>query len=223
MVLKFVSKDQIQIPGFDAVKLNRKLSKLMEENHISLTVLHHNTGIPLPTLKRLQTDPQANPTIANLLPIANFFRISINQLLDDQSIKGHSGYITDQKNWIKVPIISWEESIHWPYAMTTEQTNFILTDIDCGEKSFALRVENNDWIGFMQGSLLIINPDLKPEDKDYVIVYKKGQKQPTLRRFLIDEEKKYLKPLNLDFKTLPVDYSYCFLGVLVQIRNDIKV
>ena len=63
------------------ISLNRNLSILMKENGVSLSLLYRNTGIAIPTIKRLQNDPTTNPTIGTLLPIANFFGISITQLI----------------------------------------------------------------------------------------------------------------------------------------------
>ena len=205
--------------------LNNNLSKLMEFNGISLSTIYRNTGIAIPTIKRLQSDPTTNPTITTLLPIAKFFGITITQLIGGEPLPSKAmGYIENKTYWIKVPFIKWNEIIDWMNPEKKTQINsYVLVDIDVGKNAFALRVEEDDWLTISKGSVLIINAELTPEHKDYVIVYKTGQSVPTLKQVLIDEEKIYLKPMNHYFQPTFFDKNYLFLGVLIQIRKDTKV
>lgn len=66
--------------------LNERLSGLMKDRAVSLTMLHRGTGVPLPTLKRLQSDPAANPTIGILLPVARFFGVTVDQLVGEAAL-----------------------------------------------------------------------------------------------------------------------------------------
>lgn len=205
-------------------KLNQILSILMEKNRVSLTMIHRNTGIAIPTIKRLQSDPTANPTIATLLPIASFFGITINQLIGEAPIPENiSGYVEKKIEWLKVPIIQWQQVLDWPNVeILNTSDSFTFTDVEIGQNPYALVVEEEDWVGFLKNSILIIDPVLKPEHKDYAIVYKIGQSSPTLKQVMIDEDKIYLKPLNTYFSPTPFDENHRFLGVLVQITNAIK-
>src|SRR5579863_7222932 len=111
----------------------------MEDNRISLSVLHRNTGIAIPTIKRLQSDPTTNPTITTLLPIAHFFNISISQLIGTEPLpSGIKGYKENKTFWLKVPLISWEKAIDWRKNSLQEKIDsFILVDIDVGQTPFA--------------------------------------------------------------------------------------
>lgn len=205
------------------VKLNQILNGLMEKNKVSLTNLHRNTGIAMPTIKRMQSDPTTNPTITTLLPIATFFGITVNQLIGEEAIPSNlSGYIEKPVNWLSVPIINWDQAIDWPNKKAIGNSNSILTDAEVGNNPYALIVEEEDWVGFLKNSTLIINSDLQPEHKDYAVVYKQGQTMPTLKQIMIDEEKIYLKPLNTYFSPTVFDETHHFLGVLIQVKNTIK-
>ncbi|OGT43661.1 MAG: hypothetical protein A3F42_02220 [Gammaproteobacteria bacterium RIFCSPHIGHO2_12_FULL_37_34] len=205
--------------------LNRNLSKLMEDNHISLSVLHRNTGIAIPTIKRLQSDPTANPTITTLLPVANFFGITINQLIGSEPLPpGIIGYIEDKTHWLKVPLIEWNQTINWHEKEKQSQPNsVVLVDIDVGQNPFALKMEEDDSLSISKGSILIINTEIEPAHKDFAIVYKAEQHSSTLKQILIDEGKIYLKSMNAYFPPTLFDNSHRFLGVLIQIRKDIKI
>jgi len=172
----------------------------------------------------LQSDPTTNPTITTLVPIANFFGITITQLIGDESLPDKViGYVENKTYWLKVPLIEWRQIIDWLKPDRQTRTNsYVLVDIDVGENAFALKVEEDDWSTITKGSVLIINIEITPEHKDYVIVYKKGQIIPTLKQVLIDDEKIYLKPMNPYFQPTLFDQSHQFLGVLMQIRKDIK-
>ncbi|WP_131784006.1 S24 family peptidase [Legionella gresilensis] len=206
------------------VNLNRNLSKLMDDNQISLSALHRNTGIPIPTIKRLQIDPTTNPTITTLLPIANFFGITIGHLIGNELPTGIIGYLENKEHWSKVPLIEWNQIIDWLKCdQKSKIYSYVLVDIDIGEKDFALKVEKDEWPTIAQGSILIINTELTPEHKDYAIVNKKGQIIPTLKQVLVDEERIYLQSCNPHFQPILFDENYHFIGVLMQIRKDTKV
>lgn len=195
----------------------------MEKNRITLSVLHRNTGIAIPTIKRLQIDPAANPTMTTLLPIANFFNITINQLIGNELLPAEmTGYYEDKRNWLKVPLINWGDALNWPNFEIKKDQPGVLVDIDVGKNPYALMVEDEDWYLISKGSILIINTNISPEHKDYTIVNKHGQFQPTLKQFLIDDGKIFLKPMNQYLPLSQFTKNYKTLGVLIQIRKDIK-
>lgn len=205
-------------------KLNDILTFLMNKHHISLTTIHRNTGIAIPTIKRLQSDPSSNPTVSTLLPIANFFGLNINQLIGAEPIREEHNLIVPKENIQEIPLITWKEASLWPNLIEKDllEKNYILTDVEAGTKPYALIVEEDDWIGFLKNSILIIDTETEVTHKDYVIVHKSGQELPTMKQVLMDEGKIYLKPLNPIFQTSLFDKTHEFLGVLVQVKSNLK-
>ena len=61
--------------------LSSVLTHLMSEKGISSAELARKTGVTQPVIYRLMTGETENPQILTLKPIANFFGISIEQLL----------------------------------------------------------------------------------------------------------------------------------------------
>lgn len=205
-------------------KLNERLSLLMERNGISLTVLYRNTGIAIPTIKRMQSDKTCNPTVATLLPIAAYFGITLNQLIGvDPLPLGNIGFFEEKSHWLRIPIVSWKDAIDWP-EIHIAQYEFTQTDIDIGKKPYALKIETSDWMfsGFLKNSLLLINTEINPAHKDYVVVHKADQELPTLKQILIDENQICLKPLTPYFSPTALDATYRLCGVVVQISNTLK-
>jgi transcriptional regulator with XRE-family HTH domain len=206
------------------ININRTLTRLMNENHVSMSVIYRNTGIAIPTIKRLQSDPTANPTIATLLPIAQFFGVTVSQLIGIDPLPSKiTGYVENKTFWLKVPIINWDQILDWKVSQNFNLvSSYVLVDIDVGDNPIALKVEEDDWPIISKGSILIINTGLTPEHKDYALVNKRGQNNPTLKQIMIDDDKIYLKPMNTYFSPTLSD-GHEFLGVLIQIRKDTKV
>lgn len=205
--------------------LNQILSRLMNANKVSLTALHRNTGVAIPTLKRLQSDPTCNPTIATLLPVANFFGITLNQLIGKEKILSDKiEFIEKKASWLEVPIIQWSKIMDWcDHKIITSEIN-ISTDAEVGANPYALIINHDDWItsGFLKDSVLIIDSELKATHKDYVIVCKAAQDLPTLKQIIIDEDRICFKSLNPYFSATPFDENHRVLGVVIQIKNTFK-
>lgn len=221
-----MNKINLEKPNQELIggKLNFILSKLMEDNSISLSMLYRNTGIAIPTIKRLQSDPTTNPTITTLIPIANFFGITVTQLIGEEPLPTRViGYNPNNFNWGKIPLIEWSQIIEWVNFGKLEQTKQeIIVDVDVEKKGYALEVEEDDWQSITKKSILVINPSLIPEHKDYAIVHRRKQINPTLKQVLIDEGNIYLQHMNPIFKPTAFDKDHQFLGVLMQIKKNVK-
>lgn len=96
----------------------------------------------------------------------------------------------------------------------------IATDIDMSDVVFALVVNDEDLEGVQTGTVLLIDPIIPPEHRDFVIAHRAGQKTPNLKKLLVHEGERYLKPLNDEFKTVQLDNQYRIIGVVVQMRMD---
>lgn len=62
-------------------KLSSILSHLMSKNNISSAELARKTGVGQPVIYRLMTGTTENPQIFTLKPIADFFGVTLDQLL----------------------------------------------------------------------------------------------------------------------------------------------
>jgi SOS-response transcriptional repressor LexA len=205
-------------------KLGSSIEKLMGLHHINMHQLHKNTGVPLTTINRIINDKNVNPTITSLIPIADFFGITLNQLmgidpLDSDLLVGI--YARKRDLWTDVPIVTWEQAAEWPLnSASLTINNVISTDVTLGAHPFALLISETNWEGFFPNSIIIADATFIPEHSDYVVVLKAGQKRTSLKQILIDDDKTYLRPVNKDYQTTLMDESYKLLGVVVQIRMD---
>ena len=200
------------------------IKKLLSRHKLSLVELHKRTGVPLTTLKRIKNNPAANPTISSLLPLADFFTISVSQLLGIYPLPDdtHIGAKQEKRDlWRNVPILSWEQASTWQNSnSTTAESASVSTDCNISANAFALQVVSDQWPGFLQNSILIVDAERQPTNNDYVIAHKHGTPSVSLYRWLTQEDTHYLKPPCPDFNTVIFDKDYVIKGVLAQIRID---
>jgi SOS-response transcriptional repressor LexA len=205
-------------------KLRDNLIKLMRRCRVKVSELHKTTGVPLTTLKRMKNDVNSNPTLSSIIPVANFFGLTIDQLVGIVPLPSDKLLGTYQEKrgyWINVPIIQWEEVIDWP-QININTYSVISTDAEIARESFALIIETSDLTGFLANSILIIDPQAKPEHGDYIIAIKEGEKTTSLKQLLVHEGEAYLKPVNPHYKTVSLDMSYKILGLVVQVKWNIE-
>lgn len=207
--------------------LSENIRALMGELRITESELARRTGIGQPVVHRIASGETDNPKVATLSPIANYFAVSISQLIGDEPLPSNripGTYNPGSQGWIQIPLLDWEQALEWP-ALSAHQkpTRSISVDLNLGEHAYALSIKDTTMEPrFPEGTIIIVDPTLQPSDRDYAVVQVDGYKLPTFKQVLIDGQTVYLKPLNPDFKTIPLDKGYKFLGIVVQARVDFK-
>lgn len=218
-------------PAAEKSKISQIMRRLMAEVKVTEAELARRTSIPQPTLHRILSGATRSPRGDSLSPLANFFSITISQLIGDDSLPKEripGTYNPGIQGWATIPLISWEQATHWPKLkadlLKTEWDQWSSTDSKIGPNGFGLVVAGESMSPrFSDGTILIFDPDYPAKDRDYVVVHVKGQKNATFKQFMIDGDDKYLKPLNSEFKTtLLVEGEYRIIGTMVQSRFDFR-
>jgi SOS-response transcriptional repressor LexA len=203
------------------------LKGLMAELGINESELARRTGIGQPVVHRICSGETDNPKVATLSPIANFFAISISQLIGDEPLPTDripGTFNPDAQGWRQIPLLAWDQVLPWPkLTQKSGPLPTISTDMELGQHAYAVAVRDTTMEPrFPEGTVLIIDPELRPNSMDFAIVHVEGHNLPNFKQILIDGEQTILKSLNADFKTLLLNKPYKFLGVMVQSRMDFK-
>jgi SOS-response transcriptional repressor LexA len=211
----------------DVNKLAHILKQLMDEQDISTSELARRTDIGQPVIHRIISGETGDPKVGTMSAIANYFAVSISQLIGDEPLPKNRLKGTHNKpkfGWSKAPLISWEDVIDWPSNKEKfQELEYLLTDADVSSNVYALKVKDTTMRPlFPEDTILIIDPELEPEDRDYAIAHIDQQKQAIFRQILFDGQQIYLKPLNSEFKITQLENSYKFLGVVVQSRGEFR-
>lgn len=206
-------------------KLSENLNLLMTETDISADELGRRTGLPASTIKKIRNYNNPNPTLTSLLPLAKHFAITLSQLVGDEPLpKAHAKKTARAPKELlhHIPILSWREAITWP-ATKKQKHTMISSEHAYHENAYALMVEEDNWENFTEGTALLIHPELKPEHKDFVIVFKQGQNIPTLKQVLFDEDHMYLKAVIQGYNVTAFTAEHVVVGVVVEYKKRLRV
>lgn len=185
-------------------QLSENLRRLLFEKNMKAVDLAREIHIPQPTIHRLITGKSTRPYISSLQPIADFFSISVEQLLGQEplfeTIEPHSSPISENQAK-KIPIVSWKSLDQLDQAKLQSQHTVTVTP-DISDASFALVMPDSSMEPlFPKGTILIFNPELQAKDRCYGLVKLADKETPIFRQLLIDMDNTYLKPLNPDLNS----------------------
>lgn len=196
----------------------------MAEGHLNAEELSRRIGLPASTIKKIRNNNDSNPTLSTLSPLAKYFSLTISQLVGDEPfpesrIKG--AYKLDPETLNHVPLISWHESITYPITDNSPRST-VTTEHRYSKNAYALLVEEDNWENLAKDTALLVEPTLEVEHRDFIIVYKTGQKIPSLKQALLDEGQMYLKPVIQGYNIIVCTPEHKILGVVVEYKKHLK-
>lgn len=204
--------------------ISKNLRKLMQISGLSENELARRTGIAQQIINRLLSGKNQNPKIATLTPISNFFKISMSQLIGEETL-----FFNFKNSWQEVPLIDWsviEETsleklcdIHTKISIESLEENIFATQV-CDE-SMTPR--------FPKASLIIFSHAKKPSDGDFVLIIEakilkfrqyfiKAQLKSSECKQIKQQFVKCLNPNHIDYSPSCLSEEVKILGVLVQAR-----
>ncbi len=197
--------------------------QLMEALKIDESTLAEACQISLASLSRIKNNPESNPTISTLRPIADFFNVTIDQLL------GYSPLDTNISNIKKVPVLSKTDIFSWldNKIITKPIEQWIVCDTEVSDFVFATdyKIDSADATNspILQNCLIIVDPKREYKHDDLVLIYNNKIKQYFLRIISIDDQNRcYIKPIEPGFAEY-ILLNDCLdnikiLGVVVESR-----
>jgi hypothetical protein len=161
-----------------------------------------------PTIHRLITGKSMRPYKSSLKPIADYFSMSVAQLVGetpfintDSSIKNK---IVEPTIAIGIPLISWNSLSSSNQSISDKHNGTIIVS-NTSEQSFATILEDSSMEPiFYRGSVLIFDAHRPPKDRSFVLVQLNKKKLFVFRQVLVDLDRKYLKSLNPDLISFPM-------------------
>ena len=196
------------------------LKTLLVERKINTVRLSEATKIGQPVISRLITGETEDPKLSTLKALADYFNITINQLIGEAPLKETE--LNLKKQIKEIPIISWEEAATWPSISHKKKRNTLFIDSPSHSCLYALLLEDSSMEPvFHKGTYLIIDSNKEPIDKSYIALPSKKQNIAFLRQLTISDGKNYAIPLNLSCSdqriTLISKHRDRICGTLIQI------
>ncbi|APS59123.1 helix-turn-helix domain-containing protein [Piscirickettsia salmonis] len=153
--------------------------ELMKIHSISSDAeLARATGVPASTISRLLNKESPNPTVSNLLPLASYFHVSLDQLLGIEELhdlkhKSCEQYLTDQVA-CRLPVINLSQVNSCLSTKKSNKTKIELVSTGYRFKKnegLAVKVDTLAYAPiYRQGTVLIIDYDLPQGENDILLV-----------------------------------------------------
>jgi len=203
--------------------LSDVLSRLMFHKRIRVMELSRQTGVPQTTLQRIVKGTIEKPRQVSLQPIADYFKVSLEQLKGLKPIAWLSAAPLEETGWMPVPLLSWEKA-----AASTEhemEEGLLYTEAKVAKNgAFALTMNDSSMEPlFPEGTVLVIDRHKTPKDRSYVVTLLKDHPQPIFRQLLVDGPNRYLKTISPDFDRSAMNLMSKddkIVGVLAQARRN---
>lgn len=197
------------------------LNNLIKSTGITEAYLSRAINMPRATINRITTGAITDPKSSTLLLIANYFHVSVDQLLGREPIFSYRVHI------IKVPLIELSQ-----VKKILSQSNILITS-NCknwvdfeykgdSEKLFAFKVSGDAmWPYFDNNSIVIVDTSIIPQNQNFVIVHLKQNDEIIIRKLLIDGKTMILQAINNVFQNITLKQNDIIIGVLVHVKKDL--
>lgn len=201
---------------FDKCRVTLRL--LLFKNNINATELARAINIPQPTIQRILAGKTEDPKLSTLTAIANYFSLTLDQLLGNAPLTD----VVFLKKTQKAPVISWEKASQFKEFFESNEIkdwkNWISIDTKTSSSFiFGLQTKPSMEPRFIAGSILTIDPDKKPVDGDLVIVHYPNIPEATIREITLDGPKHELSSIT-EQSTEKLSKDINIIGVVVQTR-----
>lgn len=199
------------------IKIGPVLSYFMKKLDLNDQALANETGVPLPTIARLRRGKDVNPTATTLRPLADFFNITVGQLLGDEPIDDSSPVKQMQQT---LPVLEWEQVNQ---ELNKPANEYVAIKQQVSAQAFALVMNaTTQNVLFQRGTLLIIDPAIAPVDGDFVLITEAGA-APAIKQILIDGKDKYSKSINPEISAIRLlTAEDKIIGIVLEARHSFK-
>jgi SOS-response transcriptional repressor LexA len=205
----------------DAVlEISNILGGLLNHHRISEAELARQIKVPRATINRLVSGRTPDPRASTLNAIAQYFDITIDELLGRSSISKKFREISHN---CTIPILKLEETMQWENLIENpcDHNNSITLDETIQEGKFAIKINSEAmWPQFQDNSIIIINPHKIAINRDFVIVHIKKNNEILFRQLLIEGQYRFLKAINHLFPSIELQPHDVIIGTVIQTRKN---
>ena len=150
--------------------LSENLKNLMRQAGLNPSTLAKLLGVKQPIVHRLVTGSNENPTLSTLKIFADFFKVSIGQLIGEGAFSPKTQSM--QPHWQTVTLNS-SMAVN---AVGDKPLEIIPVDCALSLKAFALRVNDTCFSpAIPNGAIVVVEPSLKPAHGDFVVIKENHQ------------------------------------------------
>jgi SOS-response transcriptional repressor LexA len=179
--------------------LQKNLKKLMvKHGNLSVSCLAKATHLPQPTLYQLYTGVTEKPRGKTLLALADYFSITVDQLLGTEVLPNHlPEKVKQQLELHTAPLLAWEDLQHWPDQINFNHKKEIYLDQQSSQTTFAIHLPDSSMEPLLpNGCLLILDTEKTAKNKDCAIIFLNETQQFVFKKILTQNEQIYIQSTN---------------------------
>ncbi|MDP3268070.1 MAG: S24 family peptidase [Legionella sp.] len=212
-----------------SLRIKDNLLFLTRKFNISEAELSRKANLPQATLNRLLKGTTDDPRASTLKTIADFFNITVDQLLSDQLLKESTFdttrlpiYTMDQNQSILEKIQS-NMSLEWSNLLIKKEEQSVEVEPSISDRCMAFEVKGDSMFPqFIEGIFVIIDTTVIAKHRDFVIYLLDKSKQIVLRQYIEEEDNHILKPINYAYKPIQIDEKDILIGTVIQAKSDFR-
>ncbi|MEM8060036.1 LexA family transcriptional regulator [Morganella morganii subsp. sibonii] len=203
----------------DRIKLRRKELKLTQ------AALAKKVGVSHASISQWESGTTA-PDGANLLSVANALGCTAEYLLKGKdSAEVNVSFSKFHHSRGEYPLISWVSAGNWSEALEPYHKKSIddwhETTVSCSEDSFWLDVVGDSMtspsgLSIPEGMIILVDPEVEPANGKLVVA--KLDNEATFKQYITDAGARYLKPLNPQYRMIPINGNCQIIGVVVDAK-----
>ena len=159
------------------------VKQLMQKRNIKEAELSRLTRIPLTTLHKILSGKTTDPRISTLQSLANYFAATVDELYTGIQDKSQHPEIQS------IPILSWNDCVkgkNFIKDLTPSNWSEWITSEYSAPHTYGLISKLSMEPRFPRGTTLIIDPELRPDDGDLIVVVYPDTDTATLRQLFAD-------------------------------------
>jgi transcriptional regulator with XRE-family HTH domain len=227
----YVKKENNYTKHYGIVKMcikktiSENIKLLMGQSNIKAwSELSRLCGLTVPAMQRLINQGTESPGVKSLKSIADFFKITVDDLISSDKIMG-KGLGTSSTTENHVPLFDDVSINKWLRLQNTieikKSDNTISTDVPISKNAFAYRVlDGNLSPTIPQNSILIIDTERKLQNRNYALLKYPGFENIIIRQVLTDGMDKYTIPIISGYNNTPhekLSPEVVIVGIVVKI------
>lgn len=202
-------------------QLSNNLKCLLETHSLNILELASKLELSYTPIYNL-TLGSSNPTLDTLLKIANYFNISISQLIGELPINK-----IDNANYLRtMPILQWGEVLSFIAPQNSASRNYkqllVASEHFISEKTFALYANEKTEPLFKIGTTLIfdkVTSDIKNYDNKYVLL-SSDTFSLAIKKLFVEESTIFTQSINTNIPPQALLDNVKVLAYLIQARME---
>jgi SOS-response transcriptional repressor LexA len=211
------------------LKIKENLLTLTKKHNISEAELSRKVNLPQATVNRLLNGSTDDPRASTLKAIADFFNVSVDQLISNKLIKKSTSDTTRLPIYAmgqEIAVIETMKStqqVAWNTTLIKREASFLEVEPSIKNTCIVFEVEGDSmWPQFIEGIFVIVDTKTTPKHRNFVMYLLFDSNQIVLRQYIEDGRDRILKPLNYGYKPTQIKENDIFIGTVIQAKSDYR-